>query len=363
MKQKQLKSVYFVFFLVMLLLLPSVLIHAMGGKELQADLDDCNQKVESLESESSQLKSENSQLKSDKESLESTIDTLESEKADLQSKIAQLEIKIAQKDKEIENLIAEAPDLMIVTRTIEEKVQEKEAEIIELRIEKNELETSVREINQELAKLKSENRTIKTKNESLTKQVKNLTDENEELLTTLEVYEGIQRETIELIDVVLERINELLYEEIRDGKVRVFKGTLGIVLDVVSEHMFDVGSVEINPGGKTILSKIGILLSELDGYLIGVIGNADNKPIVTPALKKMYPTNWELSAARGASVVRYFIDVSNVRASRLVSMGLGELWPIDTNKTDEGRGNNRRIDIVLLPIDVIAAVVIGAEIK
>lgn len=363
MKQKQLKSVYFVFSLVMLLLLPSVLIHAMGGKELQADLDECNQKVGSLESESSQLKSENSQLKSDKESLESTIDTLESEKADLQSKIAQLESKIAQKDKEIENLMAEAPDLMIVTRTIEEKVQEKEAEIIELRMEKDELETSVREINQELAQLKSENRTIKTKNESLTKQVKDLTNENEELLTTLEVYEGIERETIELLDVVLERINELLYEEIRDGKVRVFKGTLGIVLDVVHEHMFDVGSVEINPGGKTILSKIGILLSELDGYLIGVIGNADNKPIVTPALKKKYPTNWELSAARGASVVRYFIEVSNVRASRLVSMGLGEFQPIDTNKTIEGRGNNRRIDIVLLPIDVIAAVVIGAEIK
>jgi chemotaxis protein MotB len=127
--------------------------------------------------------------------------------------------------------------------------------------------------------------------------------------------------------------------------------------------MFDVGSVDLTPRGRVILGKIAPLMEELDGYLIGIIGNADSKPIVTPALKKKYPTNWELSSHRGAAVVRFFLDEANVDPRRMIAMGLGEYQPIDTNLTVEGRSNNRRIDIVLLPIDAMAAIILGAEVK
>lgn len=366
MIQRKTHFFVFIFVLVLVFVLPSMFVYAGGSKALRNKLDACNSKVEGLESETSKLKSDIS-------GLESKISSLESERNRLRSQIAELESEIAAKEAEIEVLQAqleEAPDPMIVAKTIEQKVQEKEAEIIELEMEKDELETEIaqanRELaqaNRELAELRSENRTIQRQNERLALQVKDLEAENEELLEVLEIYEGIERESVELMDIILERINELLYEEIRDGKVRIFKGTLGIVLDVVSEHMFDVGSVRINKGGEQILGKIGTLLGEIDGYLIGVIGNADSKPIVTPSLKKQFPTNWELSAARGATVVRYFIEVSGVSPTRFISMGLGEFQPIDTNLTIDGRGNNRRVDLVLLPMDVLAAVIIGAEIK
>ncbi len=364
----QRKTIFFLFILVFVVVfvLPSMLVYAGGSKALRNKLNECNGKVEDLESV-------NASLKSDLSGLESKISSLEAERDRLRSQISELESEIATKEAEIEVLQAqleEAPDPMIVAKTIEQKVQEKEAEIIELEMEKDELETEIaqtnRELaqaNRELAELRSENRTMQRQNERLTLQVKDLEAENDELLEVLEVYEGIERESVELMDIILERINEILYEEIRDGKVRVFKGTLGIVLDVVSEHMFDVGSTKINEGGEQILGKIGILLGEIDGYLIGVIGNADSKPIVTPSLKKQFPTNWELSAARGATVVRYFIEVSRVSPTRFISMGLGEFQPIDTNLTIEGRGNNRRVDLVLLPMDVLAAVIVGAEIK
>jgi chemotaxis protein MotB len=366
MIQRKTHFFLFIFVLVLVFVLPSMFVYAGGSKALRNKLDACNSKVEGLESETSKLKSDIS-------GLESKISSLESERNRLRSQIAELESEIAAKEAEIKVLQAqleEAPDPMIVAKTIEQKVQEKEAEIIELEMEKDELETEIaqanRELaqaNRELAELRSENRTIQRQNERLALQVKDLEAENEELLEVLEIYEGIERESVELMDIILERINELLYEEIRDGKVRIFKGTLGIVLDVVSEHMFDVGSVRINEGGEQILGKIGTLLGEIDGYLFGVIGNADSKPIVTPSLKKQFPTNWELSAARGATVVRYFIEVSGVSPTRFISMGLGEFQPIDTNLTIEGRGNNRRVDLVLLPMDVLAAVIIGAEIK
>ena len=370
MQRTQNKVLFFALTLVLLLLVPSMLIYAGGSKALKNKLNAC-------EEEKSSLESEVSQLKLNSERLESQIASLESEREDLKQRIIELESQLAAAQAQIEILEAEAPEPMIVAKTIEEQIQAKEAEIIELRMEKDELETEISQINREIAQLKSqnrslesknrslesENRTAKMENERLTQRVATLEEDNEELEMVLEVYEGIERESIELMDIILERINELLYEEIRAGKVRVFKGTLGIVMDVVAEDMFDVGSVKINRGGRNILDKVGTLLSDLDGYLIGVMGNADDKPIVTPSLKRQFPTNWELSAARGATVTRYLIDVSGVSSSKFISMGLGEFQPIDTNRTLKGRGNNRRVDIVLLPLDVLAVVVVGAEVK
>jgi chemotaxis protein MotB len=358
MKRNQFKAGFFALLIVLLLVFPSMLVYAGGAKvkELEGKLDKCNDQVADLEAKNSQLQSNN-------ENLEAEISSLESQRSDLQREIRELEAKLSSAETRIAILESEAPDPMIVAKTIEQKIQEKEAEIIELKMERDELESEVQQINREIARLKSENRTIKTQNERLTRQVAALEDENEELEMTLEVYEGIQKESLELSDLILERINELLYDEIREGKVRVFKGTLGVVLDIVSEDMFDVGSVEVNRQGREILNKLGTLLRELDGYLIGVIGNADNKPIVTPSLKRKFPTNWELSAARGAAITRYLIDISRTSPSRFISMGLGEYQPIDTNRTIQGRGNNRRVDIVLLPLDVLAAVVVGAEVK
>ena len=152
-------------------------------------------------------------------------------------------------------------------------------------------------------------------------------------------------------------------DEIDAGEVSVYQGSLGIEIDILGEHMFDAGKVEINPKGKVILGKIAPLLGELDGYFIGIIGNADNKPIVTPALKKRFGTNWELSAHRGAVVVRHLIEKGNLSPAQLIAMGFGEHQPIDDNTTFEGRGKNRRIDIVLLPVDVLACAVLGAEIR
>jgi chemotaxis protein MotB len=127
--------------------------------------------------------------------------------------------------------------------------------------------------------------------------------------------------------------------------------------------MFDTGSVKVNPTGSRILMKLAGLLEELDGYFIGIIGNADSRPIITPALKKKYPTNWELSSHRGAAVVRFLLNNADISPRRMIAMGLGQYQPIDNNRTDTGMGNNRRIDIVLMPIDAMAAVVIGAEVK
>lgn len=376
MKHDRLKPAYFVLFFVFFLLVPSIMVYAGGSKALQAKLDECNDEVDTLQAQISQLELDN-------QSLKSQLDSLEARKAELESKIAELEGRIAEKEGQIEAIEPEAPDPSIVSVT-KEQIQQVEAEILELKMKKGELEESIQQINREIAQLKSENYTLKSENQTLksdnhtlesenhTLQVNNtmlstrireITEEKEELEMALRIYEGIQEESMKLMELAIERIHELLREEIRTGKVRVFKGQYGIVLDVVSEYMFETGSVEINYSSKIILRKIAILLNELDGYFIGVLGNADSKPIITPSLKEKFPTNWELASARGATVTRYLLEKSKISPSRMVAMGLGEFWPIADNDSEKGRGNNRRVDIILLPVDVVAAIVVGAEIK
>ena len=346
-----------------LLLVPLLAVYAGTPKSILDELDNC--KVERTD-----LQKENADLKSEKDSLTKKVSSLETDKKKLEDRIASLERQIAQKEDEVGAIEDEARDMMIVSKTVEEKIQEQEAEIAELRMDKEEREAEITRLRMEKEtledekyKLESDVRQINIQITRLEAENEKLERENEEMETALGEYERIQRKSQDLMDLALKRINQVLAEEIETGKVRVFKGTMGLVLDVTSEHMFDMGSIEINTGGRVILRKISGLLDELDGYLVGVVGNADSKPIITPSLKKRFPTNWELSAHRSAVIVRYLLSNSSVSPRRMVVLGLGEQQPIDSNLTTEGRGNNRRVDIVLLPIDVLSAVIVGAQIK
>jgi chemotaxis protein MotB len=353
-----------------ILLLPALSLYAGGSKALRQKLDECEEEVAGLESENSDLDRQIESKNAEIEKLRTDTRVCESEKRELEAKIAEYEELIAYWQAEIEAYGFEPEDPSVISRTVSETLAEKDARIVELErdVDAMERELEQLEMQLEIAKRKLEEaereaEQLRIQTTLSERRVRDLEEDNEELLQALEVYEAIQEETMILMDIALDRIQYVLRDEIRRGEVRVFKGTLGITIDVVSAHMFDTGSVELTPAGRRILQKIAGLLGELDGYFIGVIGNADSRPIITPALKKKYPTNWELSSHRGATVVRFFLNNADIDPRRMVAMGLGEHQVIDRRKTEEGYGNNRRIDIVLLPIDAIAAVVIGAEVK
>ena len=78
---------------------------------------------------------------------------------------------------------------------------------------------------------------------------------------------------------------------------------------------------------------------------VGIEGHTDNEPIKHSGWK----SNWELSAARALSVLHYMADNHGVEPSRLSAIGYGEYHPVETNDTREGRQNNRRVEIVIIP--------------
>jgi chemotaxis protein MotB len=79
---------------------------------------------------------------------------------------------------------------------------------------------------------------------------------------------------------------------------------------------------------------------------IQVEGFTDNNPINTPR----FPSNWELSAARAASVV-HLLDRYGIQPDRMSAIGYGEYKPIADNDTEEGRQKNRRVVLVVLGRD------------
>lgn len=126
-------------------------------------------------------------------------------------------------------------------------------------------------------------------------------------------------------------------------QIAVNVGEEGIYISLSSALLFPSGSVELTDPGRMTLATLSRLLNELPNH-IRVEAHTDD----TATLSVIYPTNWELSAARAVSVVRYMQDAGNVDPRRLSAVGMAEFRPLYPNDTPEYRALNRRADILIL---------------
>jgi chemotaxis protein MotB len=118
----------------------------------------------------------------------------------------------------------------------------------------------------------------------------------------------------------------------------------GLVIRLLTDKvLFASGSAVVKPEADPLLNKISALVDVDPTHPISVEGNTDNVPIST----SQYPSNWELSAARAAAVVRV-MTADGVAAERLEATGVAGLRPIAPNTTEAGRSRNRRVEIALL---------------
>jgi chemotaxis protein MotB len=121
----------------------------------------------------------------------------------------------------------------------------------------------------------------------------------------------------------------------------------GLVIRLLTDGvLFDSGEAKIKPGAMPLMEKIAGLLQVDQEHPINVEGHTDNVPIHS----SQFPTNWELSTARAASVVRLLI-ADNAPAERLGAVGYAQLHPIASNDSAGGRSRNRRVEIVLLRVN------------
>jgi chemotaxis protein MotB len=140
-----------------------------------------------------------------------------------------------------------------------------------------------------------------------------------------------------------------LKEQIEKQEVTIKDLQDALSLTFVDRILFEFGKTNITPEGKKILRKVGEVVKNIKGRKIRVTGHADNIPI-RPNYKYKFPTNWELSAARAASVVRYFKEETGLDPKDMEAVGRSFYQPVASNENRRGRDRNRRVEIFIAPI-------------
>jgi chemotaxis protein MotB len=138
------------------------------------------------------------------------------------------------------------------------------------------------------------------------------------------------------------RIERALSGLVAQGAVTVRRSRTHIEVEIQSDLLFASGSARPSDAARTAIAQLATALrDEPNG--IRVEGYTDDVPIRTAAFR----SNWELSAARAASVV-HALGEGGVDESRLAVVGYGEHRPAADNATDAGRNRNRRVQLVIL---------------
>jgi chemotaxis protein MotB len=132
--------------------------------------------------------------------------------------------------------------------------------------------------------------------------------------------------------------NEVLQTEITER---------GLVIHVLESALFDVGSATLKPRALEVLDLIADQVKGRPNH-IRVEGHTDDRPINT----LVFPTNWELSSRRATAVVRYYAENHSIPPDRISALGYGEYRPVRPNNTIENRARNRRVDVVILTMDL-----------
>jgi chemotaxis protein MotB len=139
------------------------------------------------------------------------------------------------------------------------------------------------------------------------------------------------------------RIDQLARRRGLKGRVVTTIRRRGLVIQILTDKVFfDSGQAQLKAAALDVLDDIGAVLRGERKHPIVVEGHTDSQPISGG----IYPSNWELSGARSAAVVREFIH-TGVLPRRLSLAGYADEVPVATNSTAGGRSKNRRVEVTL----------------
>ena len=193
------------------------------------------------------------------------------------------------------------------------------------------------DLNHQLATLQADKEALESEKEALATARDNLVKSVEEKSSELASLKGTTDE-----------LREKMKDEIAKGDIQLTESGGKLRVGLVDKILFDSGEASVSKRGESVLARVGTVLTSIEDRQIQVSGHTDNTPI-SDKLKQQYPTNWELSVARAANVVRFLQEKAAVPADRLVATGYGEYQPIASNKSSAGRARNRRIELLLTP--------------
>ena len=174
--------------------------------------------------------------------------------------------------------------------------------------------------------------------------------ENRELTNQIEMEKIAREARLAQMKNTYDQLVGKLESEIERGEVTISELQGKLTVNMVERILFDSGKAEIKSQGLEVLRRVGNILNESQDKVVQVEGHTDNVAI-SSRLKEKFSSNWELSTARAANVVHFLQDQVGIPGERLAVTGYGPYRPIAENDTPDGREQNRRIQIVLVPLE------------
>ena len=250
--------------------------------------------------------------------------------AEVQSELEETRIQRDEARKELQNL-------QIKQKQTEEQLQRMELEL-------SNSEAARRQLSKDPKKLRGQLSYLKKINRQQQNNIRTLELELEKRRSVIQ----LQGKVIQLLDDTKKTIETSLKDQIAAQDIEVVE--VGNTLKVIflDKILFDSGSVEINPGGQELLKLMADSLRGNNEQDIVVEGHTDDVAL-SAALRKRFPSNWELSTARASAVVHFFQQEGGIQPKRLGARGYSHYRPIAPNDSEKGRQQNRRIEIILRP--------------
>ncbi|MBM4282526.1 MAG: endoflagellar motor protein [Deltaproteobacteria bacterium] len=124
--------------------------------------------------------------------------------------------------------------------------------------------------------------------------------------------------------------------------VKIIDGRMVVAL--ASDILFPSASAALSKEGRAAIDEVAVVLASIPDRRFQVEGHTDDLPIKTA----QFPSNWELAAARALTVTRAMVD-AGLPEARVSAASYGAAKPAVTSATPEGRAQNRRIEVVVVP--------------
>ncbi|OED35778.1 hypothetical protein AB834_04110 [PVC group bacterium (ex Bugula neritina AB1)] len=176
-----------------------------------------------------------------------------------------------------------------------------------------------------------------------TKYIKTLSSQGEEIMGQIDkVLSEKELEAISLKQKLLD-LQSRIKKEYGEQNVRMKKIEKGWKVSILDQILFDSGSHNVNPVGKSLLCKVAVVLKSSKKN-IQVSGYTDSQPVKRS--KRKYKNNWDLSMKRALSVLNFF-EEKGVPSKKMVAVGFGQYRPLLKDTSQKALRKNRRVEILI----------------
>lgn len=243
------------------------------------------------------------------------------------------------------------------------KYKIKADEAIKYQAQSQDLDAKIARLEKSLAEKEENNKNLsdalnatKNKKDSM---ISTLTQEKQALQEKINALNKEKEDSISSLKKTYDNLMQNMQSEIKSGEIQITQLKDKLTVNMVDRILFNSGEAEVNKQGQDTLEKVGAILKSIKDKQFRIEGHTDNKPI-SRELQAKYETNWELSAARATHVARYLIEKTGLDPKLVAITGYADTRPVADNAAPEGRAKNRRIEIVLVPLDAVTVAPIAA---